>query len=439
MPVSIARTSKTNNHQPVASRYHLVSLARFLFVARLLFSPIKVILAFQSVYGCIPHLRDKAHMKILRDPSHRYNFILTTRPIPSSFRISLTSVHPTSSMTTTTLDDYVAGIKLEEEYGDDELRDIFLAVAKACTEISHQLAVLPLMSSSLSTSDEQNDSDIVVNVQGEVQKEMDVIAHDLFVNYLKPVVAELVSEEEENIIPGGCTSKKYAIAFDPLDGSSNLDVNVPTGTIFGIYIPAEENVGNEKSLFFSKNMTGRSSLIAAGYVLYSSSTEMVISVEAKQAVGFTLDPRCNRFVLSRENIKCSERGPYYSLNEAREPDWPAGLKKWIHDAKVGRTPSGGKYSSRYICSLVGDFHRTLLKGGWAGNPRPHLRLLYEAAPLAYIVEAAGGYGSDGEQNLLDVELEEIHDRVCVFLGSKKDVSDLEGYGDIQQEFRRYDA
>jgi fructose-1,6-bisphosphatase I len=206
--------------------------------------------------------------------------------------------------------------------------------------------------------------------------------------------------------------------------------------------------------------SGRS-LVAAGYAVYSSSTELVISL-GYETVGFTLDPssyiRYSRpalsmttssssqskaasatdaFLMSRPNIRCPEYGPYYSLNEAREPDWPDGLQRWVRDAKRGETASGRLYSSRYVCSLCADVHRTLLRGGWAGNPRPHLRLLYEAAPLAFLLEAAGGRGSDGIHNLLDVVPTGLHDRVCVFLGGAGDIADLESYGNIQQGSQTY--
>jgi fructose-1,6-bisphosphatase I len=147
------------------------------------------------------------------------------------------------------------------------------------------------------------------------------------------------------------------------------------------------------------------------------------------------------FCLSRTRIKCPPHGPYYSLNEAREPDWSPSLQQWIADAKTGRTATKQTYSSRYVCSLCADFHRTLLQGGWCGNPRPHLRLLYEAAPLAFVMEAAGGSGTDGtSKHLLDVVPEGLHDRLSVFLGSSEDIADLVSYGDVRQvEFKRYEA
>ena len=201
--------------------------------------------------------------------------------------------------------------------------------------------------------------------------------------------------------------------------------------------------------------SGRS-LIAAGYAVYSSSTEFVLSLGksgSNGCVGFTLDQRLvyqkmlhpkndendlvDCFIVSRPHMTCPTNGSYYSLNEGREPDWPDGLRQWIHDAKRGQTPLKTTFSSRYICSLCADFHRTLIKGGWAGNPRPHLRLLYEVLPLAHIAEACGGKGSDGKVNLLDLTPESLHERTCVFLGSIDVINELEEYGDIQQGTKRY--
>ena len=329
---------------------------------------------------------------------------------------------------------------------DRDLGDVLLGVARSCAEVSDRLKTHTL---------DFRDGDGVkttVNVQGEQQKGMDVVANEIFIQNLKAekAVAAMASEEEETVIYGPAgddatdVNNSYEIAFDPLDGSGNLEVNLPTGSIFGI---AARDDTNGKA--FSRS---GSALASAGYALYSSSTELVVAFGTDHpdgVVGFTLvdgvagDPRNNPedgFVLSRKRIRCPSHGPYYSLNEAREPDWPDGLKRWISDAKRGKTTTGKTYSSRYVCSLCADLHRTLLQGGWAGNPRPHLRLLYEAAPLAFLMEAAGGRGSDGTRSLLEIPPSGLHDRVCVFLGSREDIDDLEGYGDVRQiRAKRYDA
>ena len=347
---------------------------------------------------------------------------------------------------------------LEEHNVDNELYEIICQTATACLKISKELQRLPITSLiNNGNTNTSRSSGGNINVQGEEQKAMDVVANDIFINALRNHVAAIASEEEDSIlICGACaddsesSGKKYEIAFDPLDGSSNLDVSVPTGSIFGIapYTPEKP---------FSSS--GRK-LVAAGYTVYSSSLELVISLTTSGensdgmnhsiAAGFTLDPilvsasdadtdanGAECFVLSRPAMECPSKGKLYSLNDGREPDWPDGLKKWIYDAKRGLTPSGTIYSSRYVCSLCADVHRTLIKGGWAGNPRPHLRLLYEAAPLAHIAEACGGLGSDGSVNLLDIEPKDIHTRTSVFIGSVEDVKELEAYGDVQQAAKTY--
>lgn len=333
---------------------------------------------------------------------------------------------------------------MEDQLGS-ELCEVVSCVANACENISMELARQPLNSLRLEEND--GSDDVRTNVQGEKQAKMDVLSNHIFKSHLEGEVAAMASEEEADVIPGLRKDKQYSIAFDPLDGSSNLDTSIPTGTIFSISPHTPDTP-------FSSS--GRS-IVAAGYALYSSSTHFVLSLGPSGSLGavcFTLDPRRQRgslldsdidaqssssFVLTRSPIVCPIHGPYYSLNDAREPDWPDGLRAWIHDAKRGSTPSGTTFSARYVCSLVADVHRTLLKGGWAGNPRPHLRLLYEAAPLAHVAEACGGKGSDGVRNLLDVLPRSLHDRVCVFVGSVGDVNELEEYGDVQQTPRRYDA
>jgi fructose-1,6-bisphosphatase I len=357
------------------------------------------------------------------------------------------------------------------------LNGIVLAVADSCVEISKELRRLPFL-----LADQDNDLDHMdelnatlptevtsessnINVQGEIQKPMDIIANEMFLKNVRPLVATMISEEEESVIVGNLMSPKtssfspsFHVAFDPLDGSNNLDVNMPTGSIFGIYMERRQETKQQheddgsysndttpidtKSGFWLGSPT-RSTLVAAGYAVYSSSTEMILSF-GDNVVGFTLldddeGDGVEIFRLTRPSIVCPDRGPYYSLNEAREPDWPVGLQRWVYDAKRGLTPYKRTYSSRYVCSLCADFHRTLLQGGWAGNPRPHLRLLYEAAPLAFVVEAAGGRGSDGENNLLDICPKGLHARTCVFLGGKADIEDLESYGDIQQGGKQYSA
>mmetsp|Transcript_6983 Transcript_6983/g.20940 ORF Transcript_6983/g.20940 Transcript_6983/m.20940 type:complete len:386 (-) Transcript_6983:206-1363(-) len=333
---------------------------------------------------------------------------------------------------------------LEDSRIDPQLQEVICSVADACADISTRLQKLPIDNAAMAKRGENLSlSDFGVNIHGEKQKGMDIAANDLFINHVKGSVAAMASEEEDDIIFGereGIDGEiSYEVAFDPLDGSSNLEISIPTGTIFGI-------ASYNRTAPFSS--PGRA-LLAAGYSVYSSSFEFVLSLGVSGsmgAAGFTFDPTreqqnraADRFILTRPSILCPSHGPYYSLNSGREPDWPEGLKRWIHDAKRGHTPSGTVFSARYVCSLCADVHRTLIKGGWAGNPRPHLRLLYEAAPLAAVAEACQGRGSDGKQNILDIVPEGLHDRVHVFIGSAGDVLELEAYGDVQQTSKTYHA
>ena len=351
-----------------------------------------------------------------RDYDHHH---LTRRKASTLREKSCTSTHSCSNNSDDAGDQFITLPQyLRDHNVDHELHEIICQTANACLKISQELAKLPI--TSLLKDDKKKESGNI-NVQGEEQKPMDVVANEIFISSLKDRVAAMASEEEEDIIKSeNPLDSSYEIAFDPLDGSSNLDVSVPTGSIFGIAPHTPTNP-------FSSS--GRS-LVSAGYSVYSSSLEFVISLspstvsesqsddksnlEQSAAAGFTLDPR-------RLSSNC----------------WPEGLKSWIHDAKRGLTPSGTTYSSRYVCSLCADVHRTFIKGGWAGNPRPHLRLLYEAAPLAHIAEACGGRGSDGIMNLLDIKPVDLHSRTCVFIGSIEDVKELESYGDVQQSPKTY--
>lgn len=353
---------------------------------------------------------------------HYFNTIRHHRRQTKSNPLFVSSASPIS------LKDYLEA-EVGKGYLDSGLSDVLVAIARSCAEVSARLQTHSLENYNASAKTS-------VNVQGEEQKGMDVVANNVFLENLLsiPEVYALASEEEESVVYGN-TNGRFEVAFDPLDGSGNLDVNLPTGSIFGIAYGSDYHYEED----FSKP---GSELRAAGYALYSSSTELVVSLgQSRGVAGFTLDPSKQQhqgedaFVLSRPRIVCPASGPYYSLNEAREPDWPDGLKRWIRDAKLRG------YSARYVCSLCADFHRTLLQGGWAGNPRPHLRLLYEAAPLAFVAQAAGGMGSDGLCDILSIEPQTLHDRIPVFLGSSQEITDLvENYGNVQQvEAKRYDA
>ncbi|CAI9758553.1 unnamed protein product [Fraxinus pennsylvanica] len=232
----------------------------------------------------------------------------------------------------------------------------------------------------------------------------------------------------------------YIVVFDPLDGLSNIDDAVSTGSIFGIYSPNDECLADVDDVATLGNVEQRcvvnvcqpgNNLLAAGYCMYLSSVIFVITF-GKGVFAFTLDPIFEEFVLTQEKIRIPKAGKIYSFNEGNYQLWDDKLKKYIDDLK-DPGPSGKPYSARYIGSLVGDFHRTLLYGGIYGYPSDKeskngkLRLLYEYAPMSFIVEQAGGKGSDGHNRVLDIQQTEIHQRVPLYIGSTEEVEKLEKY------------
>jgi len=273
------------------------------------------------------------------------------------------------------------------------------------------------------------------NVQGEVVQKLDEYANKVFMRCLgtKGQVSIMGSEElAEPYYPDtSYGSGAYIVVFDPLDGSSNIDVNVSVGTIFGIWQKKSSLVDvSEADLLQS----GRE-LVAAGYVIYGSSTMFVYSA-GHGVHGFTLDPSLGEFLLSHENITTPFQSKIYSVNEAYEPKWSPEVRDVVRQLKYGRDTTttrsdapevGSGMTARYIGSLVADFHRNLLKGGvylyppTLSHPQGKLRLMCEAAPLAYIVENAGGYASDGQKNILDITPQSLHERVPLYIGSRDDV------------------
>ncbi|MED6134921.1 hypothetical protein PIB30_041481 [Stylosanthes scabra] len=283
------------------------------------------------------------------------------------------------------------------------------------------------------------------NVQGEDQKKLDVVSNEVFSNCLRSSGRTGIIASEEEDVPVAVEesySGNYIVVFDPLDGSSNIDAAVSTGSIFGIYSPNDEclaDVGDgddptldkaEQRCIVNVCQPG-SNLLAAGYCMYSSSIIFVLTI-GKGVFVFTLDPLYGEFVLTQENLQIPKAGKIYAFNEGNYQLWDDKLKKYIDDLK-DPGPSGKPYSARYIGSLVGDFHRTLLYGGIYGYPRDKkskngkLRLLYECAPMSFIVEQAGGKGSDGHQRILDIQPTEIHQRVPLYIGSVEEVEKVEKY------------
>jgi len=279
------------------------------------------------------------------------------------------------------------------------------------------------------------------NIFGEMQQKLDIFAHDtLFrVNDHTGRLCVMASEEHEDIIPipERFPSGKYALVFDPLDGSGNIDVNASMGTIFAIFRKVSPG---ERGELMDVLQPGRA-LVAAGYVVYGPSTMLVYST-GFGVHGFTLDPSVGEFLLSHPNIKMPEIPKYYGCNQGNERTWTTGVQRYVSWLQAQDDPSRKSLDGRYMGALVADFHRILLKGGvylYPGDmrdpkhPAGKLRLIYECAPLAYLAEQAGGYASDGVGNLLDIQPHRLHQRVPFFIGDRTLVETAERY------IREYDG
>jgi len=268
------------------------------------------------------------------------------------------------------------------------------------------------------------------NVQGEKVQKLDREANETLMRVLsrRGVCAAAASEEEEEMrVLSNAPQAKYVMMFDPLDGSSNIDVNISIGTIFGVL--RKEHDGPAEVADFLK--PGHQ-LQAAGYVIYGSSTMFVITT-GDGVHGFTYDPTVGEFLLSHENIRVPERGTTYSINEGNASRWTDDVKRWNAWVKEEDTATKRPYRQRYVGTLVADAHRTLLRGGifaYPGDvktPEGKLRLLYEANPFAFLFEAAGGAASTGSKRILDIVPSELHQRVPLALGSRGNVADFEAF------------
>ena len=296
------------------------------------------------------------------------------------------------------------------------------------------------------------------NIQGEEVQKLDEFANNTIKRRMARCgyVCVMTSEEEESIIPvAEGYEGKYTLAFDPLDGSSNIDVNVSIGTIFSIHRrksdqgkpsfgrrstdiveewqPAAGNQGSEEDL-----LQKGCHQVAAGYIIYGSST-MLVFTTGEGVHGFTLDPSVGEFYLSHPDIKIPERSMYFSVNEGNYSYWDENMRRYINCLKEQDKKNGTPYSARYIGSLVADFHRNLITGGIflypkdkknPDKPSGKLRLLYEAAPLAYIVEQAGGRAITGDgREIMEIQPEELHQRVPLIIGCQYDVDEAEAFLD----------
>jgi fructose-1,6-bisphosphatase len=313
----------------------------------------------------------------------------------------------------------------EEPHGR-ELAALLVDVAAVVKAISAAVGKGPLLGlASLAGSE---------NAQGEAQKKLDLIADELFARGVEwsGLVGALASEERDDVhfIEG---SGPLALVFDPLDGSNNLDVNLPVGSIFSVFaLP-----GNDRSSR-AVLQPGRRQL-AAGYAIYGPSTQVVITV-GRGTHGFTLDREIGNFVLTHPDIRIPEEGTDYLINASNRRFWEPPVQRYVDECKAGvEGPRGRDFNTRWVASMVADVHRVLLRGGIYLYPRDQkeanregrLRLLYEANPMAMLVEQAGGAASTGRGRILDVQPERIHQRVPVILGSRAEVERVERY---HQEF-----
>jgi fructose-1,6-bisphosphatase I len=271
------------------------------------------------------------------------------------------------------------------------------------------------------------------NIQGENQKKLDVYANEQFIAALSSggeccIVASEENDELVRIDSAVSKNAKYIVAIDPLDGSSNIDVNVAVGTIFSIY----RRVSKEGQAQLSDVLQAGTEQVAAGYIVYGSST-MLVYTTGKGVNGFTLDPSIGEFCLSHPNLKIPTSGTIYSINEGNYVHFPDGVKKYIKYCQVEDLATKRPYTSRYIGSMVADIHRSIIKGGifiyptTSSAPTGKLRLVYECNPMAFIIEQAGGKATNGFQRILELPVTDLHQRSAIFIGSANMVNQAESF------------
>lgn len=318
----------------------------------------------------------------------------------------------------TTLQEFIMERQADFPFASGELSRLLNDIAFAAKVVSRDVRKAGLVDNILGAQGE-------VNVQGEEQQKLDLIADKQFINVFKmgAEVCGIASEENDDFVAfedEKGKKGKYVVLFDPLDGSSNIDVNVSIGTIFSVYRRKSE-IGTVATI--EDMLQVGHEQIAAGYVLYGSST-MLVYTTGRGVNGFTLDPSIGEFCLSHPNMKMPEDGRIYSVNEGNIHICNPGIKKYVEYCQSNENQTGKPYSGRYIGSLVADFHRNLIKGGiyiypiTENAPQGRLRLLYECNPLAFLAEQAGGLASDGEQRILNIKPTELHQRCGYFVGSK---------------------
>ena len=325
----------------------------------------------------------------------------------------------------TTLNEFIMKKQADFPGASGELSRLLNDIAVAAKIVTRDVRRAGLVDNILGAQGE-------VNVQGEQQQKLDVVADNQFIKMfeLGGEVCGIGSEENDNYMAFQSEMSKngkYVVLFDPLDGSSNIDVNVSIGTIFSIYHRISP-VGTEATL--EDMLQPGDKQVAGGYVLYGSST-MLVYTTGNGVNGFTLDPSIGEFCLSHPNMKTPETGRIYSMNEGNIGVCHPGYRKYTEYCQEEDASTGRPYSGRYIGSLVADFHRNLIKGGiyfyptTPAAPKGRLRLLYECNPLAFVIEQAGGLATDGTQRILSIQPTELHQRVGFIVGSKQMVEKLQ--------------
>ena len=311
-----------------------------------------------------------------------------------------------------------------------DLRFLIEVVARACKEINHAVSkgALGGVLGSMGTE----------NVQGEVQKKLDVLSNEILLeaNEWGGHLAGMASEEMDNAyqIPGQYPKGAYLLVFDPLDGSSNIDVNVSVGTIFSVLRCPDRN-GNCGDLGEEAFLQPGTEQVAAGYAIYGPQTMLMLTM-GNGVKGFTLDSELGSFVLTHDNIQVPEATAEFAINMSNQRHWEAPVKRYVDELLDGKEgPLGKNYNMRWVAAMVADVHRILTRGGIFMYPRDDrepekpgkLRLMYEANPMSMIIEQAGGASTDGRQRILDIQPTSLHQRVAVFLGSKEEVARITGY------------
>lgn len=324
-----------------------------------------------------------------------------------------------------TLGEFIIKNQTSFKYSSGELSSLINSIRLAAKVVNHEVNKAGLVDIIGSTGEQ--------NIQSEKQQKLDVYANEKFINTLvnRNIVCGIASEEEETFISINSNDKnnqnKYVVLIDPLDGSSNIDVNVSVGTIFSIY-RRKSKIGAEVSIddFLQ---SGRFQ-VAAGYIIYGTST-MLFYTTGNGVNGFTLNPAIGTFYHSHSNVQIPKNGNIYSINEGNYLQFPDYVKKYIKFCQEEEDER--PFTSRYIGSLVSDFHRNMIKGGiflypqTAKNPNGKLRLLYECNPIAFICEQAGGLAINGEKNILDIEPKELHERTPFYCGSEKMIQQFQKF------------